>query len=226
MDVPRVSLWKDPIKARKVSIIYQFSLMFLGATILVIFCVLTYLNGYTHANNQNACFVWLLGLIIMRLFTPPPMIWCNPAKETALFTTLDKYVDLYKFVNACWVIFGSVMAIISATNLIDPDKDTWLWIYTICAYIVDGITCWTMACCMFSNTEPNTTNDIPYQTVLDVENPNLNKHNFYNTCVVCLEQFTEKDEVVELKCRHIFHPACIGRWILKQKNCPTCKEAV
>ncbi|XP_010534023.1 PREDICTED: RING-H2 finger protein ATL22-like [Tarenaya hassleriana] len=47
-----------------------------------------------------------------------------------------------------------------------------------------------------------------------------------NTCCpICLEVYVPEDKVVCLsKCRHLFHPACIERWVLKNLSCPICRS--
>lgn len=43
-------------------------------------------------------------------------------------------------------------------------------------------------------------------------------------CVICLEEFGEKDEVAQLPCGHVFHPLCSHLWIREHWNCPLrCK---
>ena len=47
-----------------------------------------------------------------------------------------------------------------------------------------------------------------------------------NKCPICHDPFSCKGEdAVELpECRHIFHKACIGKWIsAKHKSCPVCR---
>jgi len=40
------------------------------------------------------------------------------------------------------------------------------------------------------------------------------------TCCVCLDDFSDKDEVVQLPCGHIFHPLCSHTWISRHRTCP------
>ncbi|KAG8352511.1 hypothetical protein FVEN_g9632 [Fusarium venenatum] len=42
-------------------------------------------------------------------------------------------------------------------------------------------------------------------------------------CVICLEEFSDADEVRHLACEHIFHSVCISGWYLAQHDtCPIC----
>ena len=42
-------------------------------------------------------------------------------------------------------------------------------------------------------------------------------------CTICLGDFADDDEVRALPCVHIFHSACIDRWLARATCCPTCK---
>ena len=42
-------------------------------------------------------------------------------------------------------------------------------------------------------------------------------------CVICLEDFHNKEKVTALPCIHLFHQKCIRKWIEKRKTCPICK---
>jgi hypothetical protein len=56
--------------------------------------------------------------------------------------------------------------------------------------------------------------------------PGINTHRFYNECVICTEKFKEDDTVKDLACKHVFHPACIDKWIRDHNNCPVCKVKI
>merc|ERR1719336_121317 len=43
-------------------------------------------------------------------------------------------------------------------------------------------------------------------------------------CAICQLPIKNKDEVVELKCRHLYHKECAKNWVLEKKNCPTCRK--
>ncbi|KAL7001303.1 RING-type E3 ubiquitin transferase [Sarracenia purpurea var. burkii] len=43
-------------------------------------------------------------------------------------------------------------------------------------------------------------------------------------CVICLCEVKEGDEVRELRCDHLFHMVCLGRWVeFKNNTCPLCR---
>ena len=46
-------------------------------------------------------------------------------------------------------------------------------------------------------------------------------------CSVCLQSFNDEDDVIKLKCTHIYHPNCIKEWLSTSSNkCPICREEV
>jgi hypothetical protein len=43
-------------------------------------------------------------------------------------------------------------------------------------------------------------------------------------CVICCEDLTPDAKVVELSCKHAFHPHCIGQWMERGRDtCPLCR---
>ncbi|KAJ1292506.1 hypothetical protein BS78_02G396600 [Paspalum vaginatum] len=46
-------------------------------------------------------------------------------------------------------------------------------------------------------------------------------------CVFCLSGIEEGEEIRELRCRHLFHRACLDRWLLARRpllaTCPLCR---
>lgn len=50
------------------------------------------------------------------------------------------------------------------------------------------------------------------------------------TCPICLDAFARGMHVVILKCNHVYHEACLVRWLLQEtegrsnSSCPLCKE--
>ncbi|XP_046687282.1 E3 ubiquitin-protein ligase MPSR1-like isoform X2 [Homalodisca vitripennis] len=47
-----------------------------------------------------------------------------------------------------------------------------------------------------------------------------------NQCVICFEEFITEYGCKRLPCNHKFHSQCIGKWLLVQKTCPTCRKNV
>lgn len=46
-------------------------------------------------------------------------------------------------------------------------------------------------------------------------------------CCVCLSRLRDGEETRRLPCRHLFHSACVDRWLsLCRKTCPLCRYCV
>lgn len=43
---------------------------------------------------------------------------------------------------------------------------------------------------------------------------------FDPTCIICLSDFRNGDEVSQLPCNHTFHTECISTWLAKSRHCP------
>lgn len=48
-----------------------------------------------------------------------------------------------------------------------------------------------------------------------------------NKCTICLDEFNDDDDIIELKCGHHFHEECIVHWFKTCSNkCPICREEI
>ncbi|XP_011008959.1 PREDICTED: E3 ubiquitin-protein ligase RNF126-like [Populus euphratica] len=46
-------------------------------------------------------------------------------------------------------------------------------------------------------------------------------------CAVCLDDVEEGEEIRELRCGHIFHRACLYRWLdFRPSTCPLCRGSL
>ncbi|XP_066382742.1 probable E3 ubiquitin-protein ligase RHY1A [Miscanthus floridulus] len=46
-------------------------------------------------------------------------------------------------------------------------------------------------------------------------------------CSICLERCGDSgDGLIQLRCRHIFHSACLERWLRSRADCPYCRATV
>jgi hypothetical protein len=43
-------------------------------------------------------------------------------------------------------------------------------------------------------------------------------------CLICLDAFEDKENLIKIKCNHIFHCNCIKNWLCEESNkCPVCR---
>ena len=45
-------------------------------------------------------------------------------------------------------------------------------------------------------------------------------------CPICMEDITPGQDAQALPCAHIFHRACVGRWLRQHRACPVCRAMV
>ncbi|KAI3947139.1 hypothetical protein MKX01_011750 [Papaver californicum] len=45
-------------------------------------------------------------------------------------------------------------------------------------------------------------------------------------CIICLEDFIDKEEVIMMRCEHRFHSACLLRWFEENSSCPLCRRSI
>ena len=65
-------------------------------------------------------------------------------------------------------------------------------------------------------------NDLPVPFYLDENKLEKLKNSNNNKCLICLEEFKIKEQVLYLPCLHLFHSRCIVRWLLDKTTCPIC----
>lgn len=74
----------------------------------------------------------------------------------------------------------------------------------------------------FPNSErvdPRILNSLPETEVADASKLDHDNKN----CIICLEDFIDKDKIICLPCIHVFHSDCIKSWLNCHRSCPTCK---
>ena len=42
-------------------------------------------------------------------------------------------------------------------------------------------------------------------------------------CCICLDEFHDRERLAKLRCGHVFHNACIKKWLVHDLRCPTCR---
>ena len=64
--------------------------------------------------------------------------------------------------------------------------------------------------------------NLPENKLLDISKlQNENKK-----CVICIEEYKDEDLVTNLPCVHMFHTACLRKWIKYKKICPICRSHI
>eukprot|EP00992_Anisonema_acinus_P011165 TRINITY_DN7187_c0_g1_i1.p1 TRINITY_DN7187_c0_g1~~TRINITY_DN7187_c0_g1_i1.p1 ORF type:complete len:221 (+),score=41.07 TRINITY_DN7187_c0_g1_i1:56-718(+) len=73
---------------------------------------------------------------------------------------------------------------------------------------------------------PEASSGVPRE-VLDAlpEVPYVPDKNCDGSCTICYEDYTERDLLIQLHCRHRFHAACLREWLAGHASCPFCQGA-
>ena len=67
--------------------------------------------------------------------------------------------------------------------------------------------------------DQNILNSLPESEVKDASKMDDENKN----CVICLEDFIDKEKIICLPCIHVFHSECIKSWLGSHNECPICK---
>ena len=67
--------------------------------------------------------------------------------------------------------------------------------------------------------DQNILNSLPESEVKDASKMDDENKN----CVICLEDFVDKEKIICLPCIHVFHSECIKSWLESHNECPICK---
>ncbi|CAA0832477.1 RING/U-box superfamily protein [Striga hermonthica] len=59
-----------------------------------------------------------------------------------------------------------------------------------------------------------------YNGVFDLDNQEVPE------CCICLAKYSEKEEIRQLPCNHIFHLNCVDHWLRIISCCPLCKQGI
>ena len=66
-------------------------------------------------------------------------------------------------------------------------------------------------------------NSIPCQRFSELELENKSSE----SCIICQENYKNEDNIIQLKCNHIFHKECLENWLLNYNCvCPICRRKI
>tara|TARA_B100001094_G_scaffold286671_1_gene301690 strand:- start:3729 stop:4298 length:570 start_codon:yes stop_codon:yes gene_type:complete len=59
---------------------------------------------------------------------------------------------------------------------------------------------------------------------IPIEVPMRQTNNTEGQCSICLEQFSDEQDIVQIPCEHKFHRTCIETWFETHTTCPICRR--
>ena len=45
-------------------------------------------------------------------------------------------------------------------------------------------------------------------------------------CVICSTDYDIDENVINLNCKHTFHPTCLQEWVMYKSECPMCRSNI
>jgi hypothetical protein len=55
----------------------------------------------------------------------------------------------------------------------------------------------------------------------------LQEHFFgIESCLICMSEFKDDDEIRQLSCKHFYHKECIDKWLPEHGTCPNCRSHI
>ena len=71
-----------------------------------------------------------------------------------------------------------------------------------------------------------TPNNIILKKFPIITTSNLNYYNIlkHKKCAICLSKYKKKNNIIILKCLHLYHVNCIDKWFNTNTSCPTCRK--
>ena len=64
--------------------------------------------------------------------------------------------------------------------------------------------------------------EYPYHPVVNATDNSFEE----NICTICLDTLTEGAMIRSTPCMHVFHQACVDRWLLQKAVCPVCNQKI
>ena len=55
---------------------------------------------------------------------------------------------------------------------------------------------------------------------------NISKKKHNDCCAICRQDYSDKDYLTELPCKHFYHKDCIKLWLNKEFTCPYCRKII
>uniref|UniRef100_X2B9Q0 RING-type domain-containing protein n=1 Tax=Capitella teleta TaxID=283909 RepID=X2B9Q0_CAPTE len=77
-------------------------------------------------------------------------------------------------------------------------------------------------CCYMWRLKKQGQKEMGYKEVRLIIHRNYSTNDSFQTCPVCLDDFSPKDKLAVCECTHIFHTKCLILWLNQSPTCPLC----
>ena len=72
----------------------------------------------------------------------------------------------------------------------------------------------------------NVNNGLNDQRINRLNEVYFDKKKYNDLCIICQNNFKDREKVLIIPCKHVFHKDCIVPWLKNKKQCPFCKSDV
>ena len=72
----------------------------------------------------------------------------------------------------------------------------------------------------------NVNNGLNDEQIKKLKRDYFDKKKYNDLCIICQNNFKDKEKVIVVPCKHCFHEDCIVPWLKNKKQCPFCKSEV
>ena len=72
----------------------------------------------------------------------------------------------------------------------------------------------------------NVNNGLNDDQIKKLKRDYFDKKKYNDLCIICQNNFKDKEKVLVIPCKHCFHEDCIVPWLKNKKQCPFCKSEV
>ena len=72
----------------------------------------------------------------------------------------------------------------------------------------------------------NVNNGLNDQQINKLNEVYFDKKKYNDLCIICQNNFKDREKVLIIPCKHVFHKDCIVPWLKNKKQCPFCKSDV
>ena len=72
----------------------------------------------------------------------------------------------------------------------------------------------------------NVNNGLNDDQIKKLKRDYFDKKKYNDLCIICQNNFKDKEKVLVIPCKHCFHEDCIVPWLKNKKQCPYCKSEV
>ena len=72
----------------------------------------------------------------------------------------------------------------------------------------------------------NVNNGLNDDQIKKLKRDYFDKKKYNDLCIICQNNFKDREKVLIIPCKHVFHEDCIVPWLKNKKQCPFCKSDV